>query len=164
MHVFCSEAGTNTGCDTTRLPLPHTCPGGFSPVQRAPPIGEQVSQQQRAGKIPFPQIREMFAPVKLFWWESTEAYIFRNSTHAWLEKEKSKRSDRQMTDRWLFFFFSLPYVHFRPSQTPPISTHGGTTKIEVRRWGCPERQTAKRKPDPWMFITHYHNENKISLC
>ncbi|TNM94161.1 hypothetical protein fugu_002337 [Takifugu bimaculatus] len=60
-NTFCSEAETNTGCDTTRLPLPQTCPRGFSTVQRAPSIGHQVSQQRCAGKIPLPQIRERLA-------------------------------------------------------------------------------------------------------
>lgn len=107
MHVchacFLFRGGTNTGCDTTRLPLPRTGPGGFSTVQRAPPIGEQKSEQRRAGKIPFPQIREMLCHSEIILIR-THGTLHLQESQACVVGKRKKQEVRQIHD------YSSPFL------------------------------------------------------
>lgn len=96
-NTFCSEAETNTGCDTTRLPLPRTCPRGFRPVQRAPSVGHQVSQQRCAGKIPLPQIRERLASEMIL--IRIHGILHLQESQSCVDGKRKKQEVRRMTDR-----------------------------------------------------------------
>ncbi len=117
---------TKAGCDTAGLCTSSCSSNEISTVQRAPPLGRWASQRQHAGKIPFPQIRSIQVQTgrskisdKI---QRSLVWVFWNPSHVWQEKIKAEVVCVSTTERGSSFSF----LSWRPSWTPPITTHTHT--------------------------------------